>query len=58
MDTRTFIRDGYVVTLDFTGERPTVTYNDGPTHRLHNEDHADGVITALLTVGYSERNAE
>lgn len=58
MGTRTLARDGYLVVLDFTGERPTVTYGDGPTHRLHNNDHAQSVITALLTVGYSERNEE
>jgi hypothetical protein len=58
MGIRTFTRDGYVVTLDFTGERPTVTYGDGPTHRLHNETHAQGVIDALTIAGYIERNTE
>lgn len=58
MGTRTLARDGYLVVLDFTGERPTVTYGDGPTHRLYNNEHAQGVIATLLTVGYSERNEE
>lgn len=52
---RTFTNaDGYVVTLDYSGERPTVQYSDGEPHRLHNDAHADGIITTLLKAGYSE----
>lgn len=51
---KTYQRDGFVVTLDYSGEHPTVTYGDGPTHRLHNEDHASGVVQALTSAGYTE----
>lgn len=53
---RTFTNpDGYVVILDYNGERPTVQYGDGEPHRLHNDQHATDVVTTLTTAGYTER---
>lgn len=52
---RTFTNeDGYRVTLDYSGERPTVQYSDGDPHRLHNEQHATDVVMTLTTAGYTE----
>lgn len=51
---KTYKRDGYTVTLDYTDEHPTVTYGDGPTHRLHNDQHAADVALTLKNAGYTE----
>lgn len=51
---KTYRNDGFTVVLDYSGERPTVTYGDGPTHYLHNEEHASGVVQALVSAGYVE----
>lgn len=51
---KTYKKDGYTVKIDRSKEHPTVTYGDGPTHRLHNEEHAKGVELTLKNAGYEE----